>query len=211
MPFKGRGQVIGVINAYRLGGEAFDEPSFELLTAAANQIGIALENAMLFEETKALAITDGMTSLYNYRYFISYLNEEFERVKRYKRLLSIIMIDIDFFKKYNDAYGHPKGDELLRNIAGILKNAVRKSDTVARYGGEEFVIILPETGKDMALTAAEKVRKEVELSEFEGGKVTISLGAASYTEELKSADDLVKIADNALYRAKEQGRNRVCI
>ncbi len=209
-PFKGRGHVIGVLNAYRLGGEVFDEASFELLISAANQIGIALENARLFEETRALAITDGMTSLYNYRYFISYLNEEFERVKRYKRLLSIIMIDIDFFKKYNDAYGHPKGDELLRNIAGILKNAVRKSDTVARYGGEEFVIILPETGKDMALTAAEKVRKEVELSEFEGGKVTISLGAASYTEELKSPDDLVKIADNALYRAKEEGRNRVC-
>ncbi|MBI5748469.1 MAG: diguanylate cyclase [Nitrospinae bacterium] len=116
-PFKGRGQVIGVLNAYRLGGKVFDSVSFELLLAAANQIGMALENARLFEETKALAITDGMTSLYNYRYFTAYLNEEFEKVKRYKRPLSLIMIDIDFFKKYNDTYGHPAGDELLTQLA----------------------------------------------------------------------------------------------
>ncbi|MBI3583193.1 MAG: diguanylate cyclase [Nitrospinae bacterium] len=209
-PFKGRGQVIGVLNAYRLGGKVFDIVSFELLLAAANQIGMALENARLFEETRALAITDGMTSLYNYRYFTAYLNEEFEKVKRYKRPLSLIMIDIDFFKKYNDAYGHPAGDELLRNIAGVLKNTVRKSDTVARYGGEEFVVVLPETEGEMALITAEKLRKAVEENEFNGRKVTISLGVASYTEELKLADDLVKLADNALYRSKEEGRNKVC-
>lgn len=209
-PFKGWGQVIGVLNAYRLGGEVFDNASFELLLATANQIGMALENARLFEETRALAITDGMTSLYNYRYFTAYLNDEFEKVKRYKRPLSLIMIDIDFFKKYNDTYGHPAGDELLRNIAGVLKNTVRKSDTVARYGGEEFVVVLPETEGEMALTTAEKLRKAVEEDDFKGRKVTISLGVASYSEELISADDLVKNVDNTLYRAKEEGRNRVC-
>lgn len=216
VPFKGRGQVIGVINAYRLGGEVFDEPSYELLIAAASQIGIALENARLFEETRTLAITDGMTSLYNYRYFTERLGEEFERARRYKRDFSLIMIDIDFFKRYNDTHGHPKGDRLLKDFSGILKMIMRNSDITARYGGEEFVVILPETSKDTAVKAAEKIRKEVESEDFEGGetqpggRVTISLGVASYSEGLRSADDLVKSADDALYRAKEQGRNRVC-
>lgn len=215
-PFKGRGQVIGVINAYRLNGEVFDEASYELLVAAAGQIGMALENARLFEETKTLAITDGMTSLYNYRYFTERLNEEVERAKRYKRELSLIMLDIDFFKQYNDAHGHPEGDWLLRALSGILKGVMRNSDIIARYGGEEFVVILPETNKDMAVSAAEKLRKAVETKDFEGGetqpggRVTISIGVASYSEELKTADELVKNADNALYRAKEEGKNRVC-
>lgn len=215
-PFKGRGQVIGVINAYRVGGDVFDEASYELLIATAGQIGIALENARLFEAAKVLAITDGMTSLYNYRYFSERLNEEFERAKRYKRELSIIMIDIDFFKKYNDTHGHPKGDELLRNFSTILKKVMRNSDITARYGGEEFIVILPETGKDTAIETAERLRKAVESKDFEGGgtqpggRVTISLGVTSYTDGPGSPEELVKSADAALYRAKEEGRNRVC-
>ncbi|OGL40280.1 MAG: hypothetical protein A2042_02470 [Candidatus Schekmanbacteria bacterium GWA2_38_11] len=217
-PFKGRDQVIGVINAYRLGREEpFDKASFDLLTAVATQVGITLENVRLFEETKTLSITDSMTSLYNYRYFMECLNEEFERAKRYKRPLSLIMIDIDFFKQYNDAHGHPKGDELLRNIAEIFKKTMRKSDTVARYGGEEFTVILPETGKEMAFTMAERLRKEVEANDFEcaetqpSGRLTISLGVASYSEESESFEEVIKRADNALYRAKEEGRNRACM
>lgn len=215
-PFKGRGEVIGIINVYKLNGEYFDETSYELLAAAANQIGMTLENARLFEETKTLAITDGMTGLYNHRYFLERINEEYERTKRYKRSLSLIMIDVDHFKKYNDTHGHPKGDEILRGVAKILKDTVRKSDTAARYGGEEFVIILPETGGEEALLVAEKLRMEVEAHDFPGGetqplgRVTISQGVASCKEELKSFDELIKNADNALYRAKEEGRNKVC-
>lgn len=215
-PFKGKGQVIGLINAYRLDGEVFDESSYELLFSMASQVGMALENARLFEETKTLAITDGMTSLYNYRYFTERLNEEFERAKRYKRDISLIMADMDYFKKYNDAHGHPKGDMLLKDFSGILQKVLRDSDIIARYGGEEFVIILTETANDVAVEVAEKLRKTVELKDFEGGesqpggRVTISLGVASYADWMKSADDLVKNADNALYRAKEEGRNRVC-
>ncbi len=215
-PFKGKGQVIGLINAYRLDGEVFDESSYELLFSMASQVGMALENARLFEETKTLAITDGMTSLYNYRYFTERLCEEFERAKRYKRDISLIMIDIDFFKKYNDAHGHPKGDILLKDFSEILRKTLRDSDILARYGGEEFVIILNETANDVAVEVAEKLRKAVELKDFEGGesqpvgRVTISLGVASYADGMKSTDDLVKNADNALYRAKEEGRNRVC-
>ena len=201
---------------YKLNGEYFDETSYELLAAAANQIGMTLENARLFEETKTLAITDGMTGLYNHRYFLERITEEFERTKRYKRSLSLIMIDVDHFKKYNDTHGHPKGDGILKGVAKILKDTVRKSDTAARYGGEEFVIILPETGGEEALLVAEKLRMEVETHDFPGGetqplgRITISQGVASCKEELKSFDELIKNADNALYRAKEEGRNRVC-
>ncbi len=215
-PFKGKGQVIGLINAYRLDGEVFDESSYELLFSMASQVGMALENARLFEETKTLAITDGMTSLYNHRYFTERLNEEFERAQRYKRDISLIMIDIDFFKKYNDAHGHPKGDMVLKDFSETAKRVLRDSDVFARYGGEEFVIILVETASDVAVEVAEKLRKAVESKDFEGGesqpggRVTISLGVASYTDGMESADYLVKKADNALYRAKEDGRNRVC-
>lgn len=204
-----------MINAYRV-REVFDEPSFELLIAAAGQIGMALENARLFEETKILSITDGVTSLYNHRYFRERLEEEFERAKRYKRPLSLIMIDLDFFKKYNDTNGHPKGDELLRNIAEIFKREARKSDIVARYGGEEFVIILPETLKETSVVMAERLRKEIESTVFKGGetqpggRVTISLGISSY-DGSGTIEEFIKRADDALYCAKKDGRNRVCV
>lgn len=216
-PFKGRGEVIGILNAYKLGGDFFDESAFDLLTAAASQIGMTLENARLFEETRTLAITDGMTGLYNHRYFLESLGNEFERAKRYKRPLSLLMIDVDFFKNYNDAHGHPKGDEVLKAVAGILKKSVRKSDFVARYGGEEFAVILPETERPMALALAERIRKEVESTGFPGGetqplgKISISIGTATTVDGItKGIEELIKAADNRLYQAKEQGRNRVC-
>lgn len=215
-PFKGRGEVIGILTASKLGGEVFDEAGFELLTAAAAQIGMALDNARLFEETKALAIIDGMTSLYNYRYFTEHMREEFKRAQRHDRALSIIMIDVDHFKKYNDTNGHPQGDEALKSIAGIMKKAVRESDLVARYGGEEFIIILPETNANMALALAERLRKAVEAANFPGGekqplkRVTISQGVFSYVHgTTKNSDEMIKAADIALYHAKELGRNRV--
>jgi diguanylate cyclase (GGDEF)-like protein len=215
-PFKGHGQVIGIVNAYKLGGESFDTAAFELLMAASNQVGIALENARLFEETRFLSITDGLTALYNRRYFMERLAEEFDRSKRYKRQLSIILIDIDHFKKFNDANGHPEGDYLLRSFAEIMKKIARKSDVVARYGGEEFIIILPETDKEMATITAERLRSEVEKTDFKGGqtqflgRVTISSGVASFQENTASFEELIKMADDAMYRAKEDGRNRVC-
>jgi diguanylate cyclase (GGDEF)-like protein len=215
-PFKGHGQVIGILNAYKLGGESFDTAAFELLMAASSQIGIALENARLFEETRFLSITDGLTALYNHRYFMERLAEEYDRAKRYKRQLSIILIDIDHFKKFNDANGHPEGDYLLRSFAEIMKKIARKSDVVARYGGEEFIIILPEADKETAKITAERLRSEVEKTDFKGGqtqplgRVTISLGVSYFQENTASFEELIKMADNALYRAKEDGRNRVC-
>jgi diguanylate cyclase (GGDEF)-like protein len=215
-PFKGHGQIIGILNAYKLGGESFDTAAFELLMAASNQIGIALENARLFEETRFLSITDGLTALYNRRYFMERLAEEFDRTKRYKRTLSLILIDIDHFKKFNDANGHPEGDYLLRSFAEIMKKIARKSDVVARYGGEEFIIILPEADKETAKITAERLRSEVEKTDFKGGqtqplgRVTISSGVASFQENTALFEELIKMADDAMYRAKEDGRNRVC-
>jgi diguanylate cyclase (GGDEF)-like protein len=215
-PFKGHGQVIGIVNAYKLGGESFDTAAFELLMAASNQVGIALENARLFEETRVLSITDGLTALYNRRYFMERLAEEFDRTKRYKRPLSLIFIDIDHFKKFNDTNGHPEGDLLLRSFAEIMKKFARKYDVVARYGGEEFIIILPETDREMAKITAERLRSEVEKTNFKGaqtqplGRVTISSGVASFQENTASFEELIKMADDAMYRAKEAGRNRVC-
>lgn len=214
-PFKGKDRVLGLLNAYRLDGGVFNDADLELLVAVSSQVGMALENARLFQETKSLAITDGMTSLYNHRYFQERLKEEFERADRYKRPLSLVMMDIDFFKHYNDAHGHPQGDELLKSFSAILKKTIRDSDIASRYGGEEFVIILPETGGDLAFVAAERVRKAIETNDFPGGetqpggRVTVSMGVSSYSEGM-SADELLKSADNALYCAKEEGRNRVC-
>ena len=214
-PFKGKDRVLGLLNAYRLEGGVFTEADLELLAAVSSQVGMALENARLFQEVKTLAITDGMTSLYNHRYFRERFKVELERANRYKRPISLIMIDIDFFKHYNDAHGHPQGDEVLKSFSVILKKTIRDSDIACRYGGEEFAIILPETGGELAFAAAERVRKAIETNDFPGGetqpcgRVTVSMGVSSYTEGM-SADELLKSADNALYRAKEEGRNRVC-
>ena len=215
-PFKGKDRVLGLLNAYRLEGGVFNEADLELLAAVSSQVGMALENARLFQEAKTLAITDGMTSLYNHRYFQERFREEFERANRYKRPLSLVMMDIDFFKHYNDTHGHPQGDELLKGFSAILKKLARESDIACRYGGEEFVVILPETLGESALVMAERVRKAIEANDFPGGetqpggRVTVSMGVSSYTEGM-SVDELLKTADNALYRAKEEGRNRVCV
>ena len=137
------------------------------------------------------------------------------RAKRYSRALSVIMIDVDHFKKFNDTYGHPKGDEVLRGLAKILKSAVRTSDIVARYGGEEFVILLPETEEAKALILAERIRKDVELTNLTIDKnepperVTISLGVSTVDEKVIEYQELIEKADKALYQAKEKGRNRV--
>ncbi len=134
------------------------------------------------------------------------LDKSLDSAKRYREALSFIMVDIDHFKNYNDSHGHQEGDRLLGRLAGILLGEVRKADYVFRYGGEEFLVVLPETDLDRACEAAERLRKAVEA---EAGGVTISLGVASLTESLQEKDQLIDAADKALYRAKENGRNRV--
>ena len=177
---------------------------------------IVIDNAKLYKKTQELAITDGLTQVYNHRYFHEQMSRETSRTTRYKHELSLIMIDIDHFKHFNDFYGHQAGDIVLKEIAHLLQTKLRDVETVARYGGEEFVIILPETSNENAIQVAERLRKTVEEHEFSikakypGEKITISLGVASFPDDAKEALELISKADGFLYLAKEKGRNRVC-
>jgi diguanylate cyclase (GGDEF)-like protein len=162
-----------------------------------------------------LAQTDGLTELHNYRFFQQRLSIELNRAQRFNRPLSLIMLDLDDFKAFNDVYGHQSGDQALRKLAWLLQRSSRSYDLVARYGGDEFVIILPETGKKIAAEVAERIRGAVEKAAIEGeepaldGHFTASLGLASFPEDATDQGDLIRKADLALYQAKTCGRNRV--
>jgi len=164
-----------------------------------------------------LSITDGLTGLYNHRYLSQRLDEEIKKSQRYNRPLSVMMIDIDFFKHYNDTNGHPAGDEVLKLVASTIKGTVRELDIVARYGGEEFCLVAPETSKDEAAILAERVRSRISEQTFHGqetqpnGNVTISIGVATCPDDATEAIELIKSADEALYHAKESGRDRVTL
>jgi len=137
-----------------------------------------------------------------------------ERAKRYNKPLSLLVLDIDHFKKYNDTHGHPMGNMVLKNVAGAMKETLRKVDLLARYGGEEFVALLPETDKEQARRAADRVREAIDACEFPGaetqpeGRITVSIGGACFPQDAKVARDLLEKADKALYAAKSAGRNR---
>lgn len=172
-----------------------------------------IELERLNKQLTEIAVRDGLTGLYNHRYFQEILVKEASRASRHSRDLSLLFLDVDDFKKYNDTYGHQVGDTLLKQLSQIITSAMREGDIVARYGGEEFVVILPETDLMYALRAAEKLRKSVEAYPFRGkesqphGKVTISLGVASWVEGSTTASSLIQQADKALYRAKNEGKN----
>lgn len=161
-----------------------------------------------------LSITDGLTKLHNHRYFQDELNRAFEETQRYQRPLSLAMIDLDFFKKINDTYGHAVGDDVLREVARLFQESVRSTDLVARYGGEEFAVMMPETTIDDAAISAEKIRSMIESTpiQTQAGPVntTVSIGVASVPQSrTHNSKELIIAADKALYRAKRSGRNQV--
>jgi two-component system, cell cycle response regulator len=166
---------------------------------------------------KELSRKDGLTELYNHRFFHQLLDTEVSRADRYNRVVSLLMMDIDDFKSFNDSHGHPAGDLALRRLARLLKQSSRSCDFVARYGGEEFAIIVPEVSADSARRMAERLLKLVDEAEFEGeevmvgGRLTISIGVATYPMQAGSKSELVEHADQALYRAKGLGKNRVVV
>lgn len=175
----------------------------------------AFQSLVLHEEIARLAVTDGLTGLYNHRAFQEKLSEEINRAERYVKTFSLIMLDIDHFKSFNDIYGHQTGDLALKTISKIIRNELRTVDFPARYGGEEFLIILSETWCDGAVIVAERIRNAVAEHPFtsEGGErllLTISAGVACYPDDAASKEDLIKKADHALYFAKDRGRNAVC-
>ncbi|MBI4743973.1 MAG: diguanylate cyclase [Actinobacteria bacterium] len=191
------------------------EEDMFVLSAVATQLIIALENFQLYELTQRLSITDELTELHNYRYLQQRLKIEIGRAERYKRSLSLIMMDVDDFKPYNDAYGHIKGDRALAEIGKILKENSRELDIVARYGGEEFSMILPETDISGAFVVAEKIREAISDHLFVGEenkrncRLTMSFGVASYPRYASNEEELLKAADDALYLSKSHGRDRV--
>lgn len=209
VPLKIKDRVTGVINGVnKLNSEPFTEEDQRLLEALAQQAAMAVEHARLYE----LAITDGLTKLFIHRYFQARLEEEMVRAKRYHTACSLILFDIDHFKKFNDTYGHQQGDVVLIEVAKLTKQTVRETvDIPARYGGEEFAIILPETDAKGAHLVAERLRKTVEAYDFPGQekalKVTISLGVATFPDHASVKSVLIKKADMALYECKGRGRN----
>jgi two-component system, cell cycle response regulator len=174
--------------------------------------GNNIENSY-HEEIYRLTTIDGLTQIYNKRYYLETLEREISRAHRYRRELSMIMFDIDHFKKINDTYGHLAGDYVLKQLASVVKSRIRREDTMSRYGGEEFAIVLPEVDSYNANQTAEKIRKLVEKTvfKFEDTKipVTISVGVCSVTQETKDPAEFIKKADEKLYQAKAQGRNQV--
>jgi diguanylate cyclase (GGDEF)-like protein len=160
------------------------------------------------EELEMLSTTDSLTGLENHRSLMQRLDEEEARCKRERRSFSVLVGDVDHFKQYNDAFGHPAGDEVLKAISDIMREAARPIDCVARYGGEEFVVLMPDTGPADALELAEHIRARVAAKKFMGRKMTLSIGVASFPEDADNAEALISIAYEALYQAKREGRDR---
>lgn len=178
-----------------------------------HQFALALRRVKLYEEIERIAITDSLTGLFTRRYAFGRFQEEMHRSKDKKYKLSILMIDVDFFKKFNDNFGHLTGDQVLREISNIVRQNIREIDIPGRYGGEEFFIILPDTDRDGALYAAERIRKATEetlIKAYDATiKATVSVGIATYPQDGTTAEELIDKADWALYRSKKLGRNRV--
>jgi len=208
-PLKFKEGTIGVINIVnRRNGGQFAESDLALLNLIASQAAVTIENNKLYE----LSITDGMTKLFVHRYFLARISEELLRARRYSLRLSLIMIDIDNFKKFNDTYGHQTGDLVLQRVAQAIRDTVRTGiDISCRYGGEEMAIILPETRSDEAFRTAERVRESIgqlQISHTSGTlRVTVSIGVASYPGDAHDRDSLITAADKAMYYSKRSGKN----
>ncbi|MFQ5499957.1 MAG: sensor domain-containing diguanylate cyclase [Candidatus Zixiibacteriota bacterium] len=214
VPMVSHGQIMGVLTAESTRTNHFGERDIQMLSIVARSAALALENAELHKRTEELTIIDELTETYNYRYFIQKLSEETRRAERYTLPLSLIMVDIDWFKKLNDSFGHEAGNRVLKQLPKVIQTCVRDVDIFARYGGEEFVIILPQTPKAEAVHIGERIRSKVEEAVFDlkkigNTKITVSVGVSSYPENGRSHEELVGVTDEALYRAKGDGRNLV--
>jgi diguanylate cyclase (GGDEF) domain len=194
---------------------AFSDSNRDLLARLATSAGLAIEKLQIIEQANALATHDGLTGLINHRQFQAMLKDEITRAIRYNDPLSLVLCDIDFFKKINDTYGHQYGDTVLREISARLKEKTRDGvDFVARYGGEEFALVLVKTDGSTAVETVERIRLYIEQHVFKGPhgeeiRITMSFGIAVYKQHAKQIDTLIQKADKALYRAKETGRNKV--
>ncbi|HXL73588.1 MAG TPA: diguanylate cyclase [bacterium] len=208
-------ELLGLIRMESSASGAFRQEDARLLSNFCDLGTVALEHVALYHQTIELATTDGLTGLHVQRYYKDRVRDEIFRALEHKLSLSVMMIDVDHFKRYNDTYGHLTGDKVLRLVAQILKESVRVVDLVSRYGGEEFSVLLVKTPMDGAFTVAERIREKVEEQEIEVGgaktHVTVSIGVAELNPSFKDSESFIDFADHALYQAKSEGRNRVCL
>jgi diguanylate cyclase (GGDEF)-like protein len=218
MPLKLGDETIGVLNLTdRIDGQAFSDDDMKFLQDLAYFASIAIRGANCcsrLEELKTLSVTDGLTGLFNRRYFDERLSEELHRGARYNSFFSLAILDIDDFKLFNDTEGHLAGDEVLKAIRHIARESLRSIDVIARYGGEEFAVIMPETEREEAFMVAERTRKNIRevmsgrWENFPPGNITVSIGISSFPSDGKDAATLIRRADKALYKAKVSGKNR---
>jgi len=209
-------EVVGVLNINDVDQDSFNVGDLGFILNLSEFIAMSISNAVLYEQTKKLAVTDGLTGISNRPNMEQSLLSEFGRSMRYNAPLSVVLLDVDHFKHVNDSYGHQKGDEILVTFASVLKKFCRANDIAARYGGEEFLMILPQSNAQSAFKIAERVREEIMKMSFVGNdskfSVTTSCGVAELNRDyMKSADQQISVADHALYEAKNNGRNKTII
>ena len=212
-PIKSRGRLIGILALGKKQADTlYTHDDIELVMSMASQAGVIVENAQLYSQALVRANTDGLTGLYNHRHFHERLEQEIGRGSRFGTMFSLIMLDVDLFKAYNDIYGHLAGDGVLRRIGGYIDSSIRSIDLAFRYGGEEFAIILPETRLDDAYRVAERIRKTIEAqTSSRAMPITASLGIANWPIDGVMKEEVIACADAALYQAKQAGRNRTCL
>ena len=214
IPLRLKDEIIGTINLYDSSVNSIKDEDLEFISVIADQVAIAVVNAQRFEQIKELAVVDKLTNVFNRRYFMELLENAVDEGVTISNPLGLILLDIDHFGKYNNTHGHPKGDELLKELSRILKENVRKGDIIGRYGGEEFILMLPKATPQIALEVATKVKDAVADYPFYGretqpnGKVTISIGLVVCRANI-SLSQLIKETDEALYKAKNSGKNRI--
>lgn len=216
IPVTSNDQVLGLIGVDAIrSGRAIDSAELSSVAIVASELGMALERARLFEKYRIKAAYDDLTSLHNRSSLGELLAEAFKRSEAGQGELSLAMVDIDHFKRFNDSFGHLAGDSVLRLLASALRRFSRPGDHVGRFGGEEFLVLLPDTGFEQAMQYAERLRREIEklgrllLKRYRGHPLTISIGISAYEPALKSREELIAKADEALYSAKNLGRNRI--
>ncbi len=210
------GKVLGILRVDSIKENSFSFDDLRLLTTISDVGAMAVENALLYEKTEELAIKDGLTGIYLRRYLLERIPEEISRALRKGSAVSLLMLDIDHFKNYNDKFGHVAGDIVLKTIAKLLTESLGSAGNIlSRYGGEEFAVLLPNCKKEDAFNLADKIRKRIKEEKVTLRKqitqVSVSIGVAGFPADAKASEDLISMADAALYQAKQSGRNKVCL